>query len=209
MEKELLNFYKIMMDYYPDDNKFAVQYALSNIKQRNIPEAQKVLEEVVKEDSTQINALMVLGNLYEVQKDTAQAVKTYKNILSLDPRNEDILNRIYQILRSQGNWEEIENIYKSILESQKNNTQVRLILAETYYFQEKNDSARTVLEPVLTDDTYRFAAFELLGRIAFDREDFEEAEKYFTSLTEETPQNRCSWLFLAIIYFSLLTIFRD
>ena len=200
MEKELLNFYKMMMDYYPDDNKFAVQYALSNIKQRNIPEAQKVLEEVVKEDSTQINALMVLGNLYEVQKDTAQAVKTYKNILSLDPRNEDILNRIYQILRSQGNWEEIENIYKSILESQKNNTQVRLILAETYYFQEKNDSARTVLEPVLTDDTYRFAAFELLGRIAFDREDFKEAEKYFTSLTEETPQNRFSWLFLAIIY---------
>ncbi|MCK5452998.1 MAG: tetratricopeptide repeat protein, partial [Calditrichia bacterium] len=34
----------------------------------------------------------------------------------------------------------------------------------------------------------------------FDREDFEEAEKYFTSLTEETPQNRFSWLFLAIIY---------
>jgi tetratricopeptide (TPR) repeat protein len=200
MEDDLLNFYKKMMAYYPNDNKFAVQYALSNIKQRNIPEAQKILEEVVREDSTQINALMVLGNLYEVQKDTAQAVKTYKNILSLDPQNEDVLNRIYRILRSQGNWEEIENVYNSILESQPENTQVRLILAETYYFQEKNEAARSVLEPVLSDDTYRFAAFELLGRIAFDREDFEQAEKYFTSLTEETPQNRFSWLFLAIIY---------
>jgi len=46
MEDELLEFYKMMMAYYPDDNKFAVQYALSNIKQRNIPEAQKVLEQL-------------------------------------------------------------------------------------------------------------------------------------------------------------------
>ena len=200
MEEELIKFYKEMMNYYPDDNKYAVQYALSNIKRRNIPEAQKVLEKVVKQDSTQINALLVLGNLYEVQKDTANAIKTYKNILSLDPMNEDVLNRIYRILRSQGNWQEIESIYKDILESSRENTQVRLILAETYYFQEKNDAARAVLAPVLADENYRFAAFELLGRIAFDREDFEEAEQYFISLTEETPQNRFSWLFLALIY---------
>jgi len=200
MEDELLKFYKKMMDYYPNDNKYAVQYALSNIKQRNIPEAQKVLEEVVRSDSTEINALLVLGNLYEVQKDTLNAIKTYKTILALDPSNDEVLNRIYRTLRAQENWAEIENIFTSLLESHQDNTQVRLILAETYYFQEKNDQAAAILEPVLSDETYRLAAFELLGRIAFDREDFGKAEEYFTSLIEETPQNRFSWLFLAVIY---------
>ncbi len=199
-EEELLNFYKKMMSYYPNDNKYAVQYALSNIKQRNIPEAQRVLEDVVRSDSTEINALLVLGNLYEVQKDTSNAIKTYKTILSLDPSNDEVLNRIYRTLRAQESWAEIENIFESLLKAHQDNTQVRLILAETYYFQEKNEAASAILEPVLSDETYRLAAFELLGRIAFDREDFDKAEEYFTSLTEETPQNRFSWLFLAVIY---------
>jgi tetratricopeptide (TPR) repeat protein len=74
------------------------------------------------------------------------------------------------------------------------------MLAETYYLQEKRTEAKAALQPILTDETYRLAAYELLGRIAFEEENYPEAEKFFSSLTEENPDNRFAWLFLAVMH---------
>ncbi len=200
MDQALLNFYKTLMVYYPDDSSYAIQYAMSNLKQKNVDEAQRVLEKVVTTDSTELNALVVLGNLYEIKKDTNNAIQTYKKILAADPDNEEVLNRVYRILRVKGDWQEIVQLYSSLLTLHPENAQLRLMLAEAYYFQENMDEAQRVVEPVTENATYAAAAYELLGRIAFEKEDFENALKYFTSLTEENPENRFGWLFLAVIY---------
>ncbi|OGB67433.1 MAG: hypothetical protein A2Y94_10425 [Caldithrix sp. RBG_13_44_9] len=199
MEQELMNFYKRMMSYYPDDSKYAIQYALANIRLKNTNEAQKVLQEVVNKDSSDLNTLFVLGNLYEIQKDTVNALKIYKNILLLEPLNEDVLNRLYRLYRSTGQLEEMASFYEVLLQKQEN-PQMRLMLAETYYLQEKRTEAKIALQPIVTDETYRLAAYELLGRIAFEEENYPEAEKYFSSLTEENPDNRFAWLFLAVMH---------
>src|SRR4030042_3096426 len=199
MEQELMNFYKRMMSYYPDDSKYAIQYALANIRLKNTNEAQKVLQEVVNKDSSDLNTLFVLGNLYEIQKDTVNALKIYKNILLLEPLNEDVLNRLYRLYRSTGQLEEMASFYEVLLQKQEN-PQMRLMLAETYYLQEKRTEAKIALQPIVTDETYRLAAYELLGRIAFEEENYPEAEKYFSFLTEENPDNRFAWLFLAVMH---------
>jgi tetratricopeptide (TPR) repeat protein len=199
MEQELMNFYKKLMAYYPDDNKYAIQYALANIRLKNTSEAQKILQEVVNKDSSDLNTLFVLGNLYEIEKDTVNALKIYKNILLLDPMNDEVLNRLYRLYRSTAQWEEMVNFYEVLLQKQEN-PQLRLMLAETYYLQEKRTEAKTALQPILNDDTYRLAAYELLGRMAFEEENYPEAEKYFSTLTEENPDNRFAWLFLAVLY---------
>jgi tetratricopeptide (TPR) repeat protein len=200
LDNELLEYYNNMMKFYPGDSKYAIQYALACIKQQKFVEAQRVLEKIVSEDSSQTNALLVLGNLYEAKKDTTQALTTYKNILTYDPTNEEILNRIYRIYRSKRQWEEIEKIYKPLISQFSNHSQARLILGETYYFQEKRAEAKTVIEPVTNDENFRPAAFELLGRIAFEDENYDEAQTYFNQLTQIFPQNRYGWIFLAVIH---------
>ena len=200
MEQELLNFYKHMMSYYPDDTKYAVQYALANIRMKNTAEAEKVLQQVVKKDSSDLNVLFVLGNLYEVKKDTNNALRTYKNILLLEPSNEEVLNRLYRLYRSSSRWDEMAAFFELLLLQQENNSQLRLMLAETYYLQEKRVEAKKTLQPILEDQNYRLAAHELLGRIAFEEENYPEAEKYFTSLTQENPDNKFAWLFLAVMH---------
>jgi tetratricopeptide (TPR) repeat protein len=200
MDEELAGFYKNMMEHYPGNIKFNIQYALVSIRQHNLNEAQKILEDVVKKDSSQLEALLVLGNLYEANKDTTNAIYTYRNILSQDPNNEEILNRLYRIYRTRREWEQIESIYRSIINHYHNHSQARLILGETYYYQKKWEEAKAVTKPVLNDENYSPAAYELLGRIAFEEENYDEAENYFNQVTILNPQNRYGWIFLVIIY---------
>jgi Tfp pilus assembly protein PilF len=56
------------------------------------------------------------------------------------------------------------------------------------------------LNPVLQEDNFRLAAYEILGRIAYENENFSEAESLFIFLTQDNPENRFGWLFLALIY---------
>ncbi|MBN2366347.1 MAG: tetratricopeptide repeat protein [Calditrichaeota bacterium] len=200
MDAKLLNFYKRMMTYYPDDSKFAIQYALANLKQKNTLEAERILEEVVARDSSEIEALLVLANLYEVKKDTAGAIRIYEKMLTLDSTNDEVLSRVYRLYRSSEQWDKLINLFTFILSENPDNSQVRLMLAESYFFKEDLDSAADVVKPVVDDSLYRTPALELLGRIAFEKEDFNEAEKHFTTLTEENPNNRFGWLFLTVIY---------
>jgi Flp pilus assembly protein TadD len=118
----------------------------------------------------------------------------------MDPENDEVLTRTYRTLRFQGKWEEIEKLFTGILAKNPQSPQARLILAETYYFQEKDQLAKEVLQPVLKDENFRPAAYEILGRIAFENENFTEAESLFIFLTQDNPNNRFGWLFLALIY---------
>ncbi len=199
MDQKLLDFYRMMMRYYPDDSKFALQYALSNLKQKNVNEARQVLEKIIDQDSSQTDALVVLANLYEVKKDTANAIRIYRKILIQDPGNEEVIARLYRLFRAGQQWDEMINLFSNLLSRNPENPQLRIMLAEGYFFRENHEQARQILQPVLDDDAYRAAALELLGRIAFEEENLEEAEKYFSALTEENPDNRFGWLFLTVV----------
>ncbi len=197
-QQELLDFYKKMRTFYPDDTHYALQYALTNLQMKNTAEAQKTLEEIVVKDSSDTNILFVLGNLYEIKKDTANAIAIYKKILWISSANDEVLSRLYHLYRSSRRWEEMSNFFERLLERNEN-SQLRLMLAETYYLQEKRSEAKAALQPIISDSTYRLAAYELLGRMAFEEENYAEAESYFTILSQHNPDNRFAWLFLAVL----------
>ena len=200
MNERLVAFYRKMMDYYPGDMDRALQYAIACIKTKKLAEAEKVLNEVVAKDSSQLDAYLLMGNLYEQKKDTANAIRIYRKLLERDSRNQEILTRIYRMFRSRQDWPAVEKSFLPVLREDSSNVQVRLILAESYFHQKRYQDARKMLKPVLDVEDYRPAALELLGRTAFEVEDFNEAEKYFTLLTKENPQNRFGWIFLTILY---------
>ncbi len=221
MDNQLLNFYKKLTTLYPGSSKHTIQYAMALLKRKKVDKAQNLLEQVVKAETTpsqnmeetndvdltkeelrnfsNLNILYVLGTLHETKKDTAKAIDIYKLILDENPQFEDALTRLFRIYRSRGNWDAIGNIYQPIISQDTSNSRARLILSEAYFYQEKMDSARMVLEPVMEDNKFRTSALELLGRIAFEENSLDEAENYFSLLTNENPKNKFSWIFLTLI----------
>ncbi len=221
-EKKLLDFYRKLADLYPGEPRYVVQYAMALIRQRKLDEAQAVLEHLAGQDSagtriigsgleksymqesgedySDLNVLYILGTLHEMKKDTAAAINIYQKILKQDPQFEDALSHLYRIYRARQNWQGIEDTYLPLVKADSTNWQARLILSESLFFQEKFNDARKMLKPVLDQPDYRPAALELLGRIAFEKEQYDEAEKYFRSLTEENPDNRFGWIFLTVLY---------
>jgi tetratricopeptide (TPR) repeat protein len=199
--KRFLDFYKRMMEAYPSDVKRSLQYSIYAIKQKEYEEAKRVLTKVVENDSSQLNAYFILGNLYETNKDTTTAINIYRKILKQEPYYSDVLSHLYRLYRVKKDWIGLEETYKPlIMANNGTNSQARLILAEAYYYQEKSQQALPILEPVLEDESFRPAALELLGRISFDEENFPEAERYFSLLTKERSENRFGWIFLGILY---------
>ncbi|HFE65223.1 MAG TPA: tetratricopeptide repeat protein [Caldithrix sp.] len=200
MSDRLIAFYKRMMELYPNDQRRTMQYALACLQNKKTDEAQRVLNEVVQSDSSQLQAWFMLGSLREMQKDTVGAIQIYRKILQKAPSFTDVLEHLYRIFRAKQDWQSIEAIYQPLVKNDSTNSEAHLILAEAYYLQKKRDAARKILQPILKDNEYRPGALELLGRIALEEDDLAEAENYFTLLTRENPKNRFGWLFLGVIY---------
>lgn len=200
MNQRLLEFYRKMMTYYPGDTQQAIRYALTALKLKKIDQARQVLEQVVSKDTTQLKALFVLGSLYEVNNDTAGAIRIFRKVLEKDPLFEEALSHLYNIYRAKNDWQGIQETYSKFIEQDSTNARARLILAQAYFFSEQRDLARQTLKPLLDNPDYRPAALELLGRIAFNEENLTEAENYFLSLTKENPDNQYGWIFLSTLY---------
>lgn len=200
MNDRLLAYYRKMTESYPGDTQRALQYAVASLQNHKMDEARRVLTRLFKQDSTNLYTLYVLGNLHEAEKDTASALRVFRRIIRRNPNYQDALERIFRLYRAQGNWAAIEQIYSPLIVEDSTNLQARLILAESYYLQKKRREARRTLEPVLADQHFRASALELLGRMAFEEDSLEEAENYFTLLTQENTKNRFGWLFLSVIY---------
>ncbi|MFZ0389516.1 MAG: tetratricopeptide repeat protein [Calditrichia bacterium] len=198
--EKLLEFYGKLSVLYPTDVQRALKYAITALQLKKLDTARQTLNRIVEEDSTQLGALFVLGNLYEVENDTATAISIYHRVLNQDPADEDALHHLYQIYRGQEDWEEIAEIYSKYIEVDSNDSRGRLILGQAYFFMEEPENAKRVLLPVLDSDDFAPAALELLGRISFEKENLEEAQDYFSRLTAREPENRFGWIFLSMTY---------
>ncbi len=200
MQDRLLEFYRQMMEYYPNDVDKALQYALACIKQKKIEEAQRVLSKVVQQDSTQYKAYFMLGSLYEMQKDTVRAERIYRTIVKKHPDFTDALTSLYRLYRTRMDWDAIIQLYEPVVRRLEKATQANLILGEAYFYKKEYDKSARVLEPLLENKQFRVSTLELLGRIAFEKEDYAQAERYLKQLIDEEPRDRYGWIFLALVY---------
>ncbi len=143
---------------------------------------------------------LLLGNLYELKKDTAAAIQSYQHALRLNTDNKQAILQLYRIHRSNGDWQGMVQTFGQIFRIDSTNVQVRLILSEGYLFLKQYDHAKRILRPLIRDQQNREQALEMLGRIASDEKNFEEAETYFKELTQINPKNKFGWFYLALLY---------
>jgi len=188
--------YRDMVNLYGQTEEWIHTAGLIYLRSGNVEEAKNLFLAYLKSDSTSVLILTVLGTAYDMQDDTPNAIKTYQKVLQLSPGAEEIASRVYRLARNNNDWFVISDVFYPLVRQEPNVTFYRLALAEAYLYQDKMNEAEEILIPLLSNDPIPWQAFEYLGRIEMDRQNFPLATTYFKRIVENEPDNRVGWIYL-------------
>ena len=120
------------------DSRIARGFEL--IKKENYQQAIELLQEVLRDDKKNINALMLLQSAYNEAGDYEQSIVQGKAVLKIDPNNQIAYQNSAFAYRRLERDEDAIRSYKSLLalspEDEQANVQLGLTLAEQGRYEE-------------------------------------------------------------------------
>jgi len=99
----------------------------------DIEEAKKAYKRSMAIDQSDIRGGMAIGDLYFSQGNYLYAAIRYENILSRDPRNISLRNKIGLSYYRAFEWGKAASIWEELLRHSPNHVEVRMLLPEVYY----------------------------------------------------------------------------
>jgi Flp pilus assembly protein TadD len=120
--------------------------------------------------------------------------------LKKDPGDVDALFKLAWLLASAGDNAAARANLEKLLAIDATNVKARELLGAVLNGLKEKDNARDILEGVVKDDPARPVALRTLGLLAMSRNDYVDAEKWFTRLQAVRPLEDTSYLNLAGIY---------
>lgn len=141
------------------------------------------LEKVISINPGHIETLEILEKIYLYSKDFSSALSTAEKILTLKNNSQNIINFI-DIVSLSGNLKKIKDFETS------NDDNVLYHIANAYYENKYPKDAQEKLEEALKINPENEDALVLLGKIYFDKSDFEKAKNIFNTFpkTSDNPE---------------------
>jgi tetratricopeptide (TPR) repeat protein len=158
------------------------------LKKGNIAKATEDLNQLIKNNPTEVRYYLFLGDLYFANKMGKEALGVYQKAKDLDPENPFTRMAIAQILEAQGNDDEAYKEIKIAFEQPSLNIDQKVKIILKYFDAFPNPSAMEKaqsLSKILTEAHPQDPkAFSLYGDVMFQSNQLNEAEKaYTTALT--------------------------
>jgi tetratricopeptide (TPR) repeat protein len=158
------------------------------LKKGNIAKATEDLNQLIKNNPTEVRYYLFLGDLYFANKMGKEALGVYQKAKDLDPENPFTRMAIAQILEAQGNDDEAYKEIKIAFEQPSLNLDQKVKIILKYFDAFPNPSAMEKaqsLSKILTEAHPQDPkAFSLYGDVMFQSNQLNEAEKaYTTALT--------------------------
>lgn len=107
---------------------------------RNVDSAEAIFTRILEIDSTQINALYNIAQLYEV-KQPVKALNAYKKIIDITGPEWNILLKLAEINERLGEIDKTINTVEELLELNPSNLQLQKLLIESYIKNSKLEKA--------------------------------------------------------------------
>ena len=147
----------------------------------NFSRASQYLERVLKVNKDHIEALKILGKIYLYSNDLENTYLLYERILNLDNNTQNITNFI-EICSKKGDLEKIQEF--------ENTDDNNVLYAVAKAFYQNNKDAKPILEKILNSNNEHEDALVLLGKIYFDKGEFEKSKEIFYKFpkTSENPE---------------------
>lgn len=179
----------------------AVQLITLYIKNKRMDRAQAMVEKLLTAQPNNAENWVLQGMIHEMQKDTVSAVSDYKKAAQIEPGNAQAQGKLYEFFRKRQDWDGLTRVFSQIVAADSLDYRARLILSEGLFYSKKYQQAADVVVPLQDSPDFRLQAYEMLGRVATIRKEFDKAEDYYNKLIDGNPQNKFAWIFLANLYF--------
>lgn len=103
--------------------------------------ATNLLHQIIKRDSTNLDAYFALGSLYDLKgSDTSEII--YNKILEIDPENTLALEKLYDYYIAKLNYDKCEKVLESLVYIEPGNFEWKSMLISIYFIQNKKEEAR-------------------------------------------------------------------
>lgn len=166
-----------------------LQDGIWKLRSGNPSEARASLEEALKINPTDVRALSVLKQSYEMQKQTALAVQKMKEYAAREPRSAPVQEFLGAILLAGGDNAGAQNAFHAARAADTHSVQANLGLAQVDVLQGKLDNAQRQLEGVVAANPANTIAHLWLGEVQLMRADHRGAEKQFRAVVAAQPEN--------------------
>lgn len=151
----------------------------------NFSRAIHYIEKVLSIKETHIDALKLAQKIYEYSNDSDRAFKIAEKIYQIKKNQENLIDLI-TLSSKKGDIERI----KEYDIPEQNNDKVLYSIAKAYYDNKITEEAEIKLKKVLDINPENEDALVLLGKIYFDKSEFEKSKQIFNSFskTSENPE---------------------
>ncbi len=190
LEEEYEYFLKNARTLQPEDIKLAEYLAQFYFYKKNLPEALKIYEKIVKDRPDYIEGIFFLGYLYEEAGRRKDAIAVWRQGLRLNSEFAPLLNALGYTYSQEGvNLEEAEKMILKALEKEPDNGAYLDSLGWVYFKMGDYLRAEEYLKKansLLKDPEI----YEHLGDLYLRLNNPDEAKKYYLEGLEFFPENK-------------------
>jgi len=145
------------------------------------------LRAALKSDPTSVNALLALGDAHMANDSIDLALDAYRNALEVSPNDGTGVEKISQLLISQGNYTAVEPILTSYLKEFPTNANAHVLLIESYILQQRWSDALAAATALEQQDQQLARGLYLRGRVLYASEEYPAAIAAFEEVLQLEP----------------------
>lgn len=178
-----------VLTHFPNDTGGRTLIAAMTAVKGNLPEAITEMEEIVRLDKDDPDAVVVLATLYTAQDRLKQAIEILRPAAQRFPRNMDVLVGLGAVLSRNKDWEGAEAAFTRARDLEPHIFAHHTRLAAFYRQIEQPRQAINVYREAIAGQSEDPVRWQALADLYVDLEDFGEAERTLVKAQEQLPRH--------------------
>ncbi len=142
---------------------------------------------VLRNDPISTTALKLLAAAHEADGVLNLALDNYRQVLQLEPTDDDAAYNAARLALASGEWESAEHLLSLLSQRQPDNVDVARMLVTTYASQRRWPEALSKAARLIARDDTAGLGYYLKGRVYFDQDDFGSAVGAFEQALKLKP----------------------
>tara|TARA_B100000029_G_scaffold178565_1_gene175944 strand:- start:2394 stop:4160 length:1767 start_codon:yes stop_codon:yes gene_type:complete len=162
--------------------------ALKHYKEKNFENALYVCNKILSIDTNHFDSILLLSNIFAVNRDFAKAKEFLYRALEIQPKNLTVINNLGTTYKELGDFEKSRNYYEKVLAIDPNHVNAHFNMGILFYKLKDLKKAKEYFQKTtLMQGNYAFAFFSL-GNVETDLKEYENAIRSFQKAIEINPK---------------------
>jgi len=167
----------------PVKSELTPEQKISELKKEEL----ELAETLMKDFPNSINAIMLMGNIWERHGDATKALEYFNKVLERDPERPDVYKSMGWFYMNKGQYEQAIDYWQKALEIDPNTPGVHHNIALALMGQNKQDKAIEELEKNIRISPGSSSSHFLLGQLYLRQKEYDKARNNYEKAIEIDP----------------------